>query len=65
MSRAGWSLVDDSHSLVFDQEGWLEQRPAARDADYRDLYFFGYGHDYVGCLQEYGRVSGRVPMVPR
>jgi alpha-glucosidase (family GH31 glycosyl hydrolase) len=65
MSRAGWSLVDDSHSLVFDQEGWLEQRPAARDADYRDLYFFGYGHDYVGCLQEYGQVSGRVPMVPR
>ena len=37
----------------------------ARDADYRDLYFFGYGHDYVGCLREYGQVSGRVPMVPR
>ena len=28
MSRAGWSLVDDSQSLVFDEDGWLEQRPA-------------------------------------
>lgn len=65
VSRAGWALVDDSHSLVFDGEGWLVQRPAARDAEYRDLYFFGHGHDYIGCLQDYGRVSGRAPMLPR
>ena len=26
MSRAGWSLVDDSASLVFNQNGWLEER---------------------------------------
>jgi alpha-glucosidase (family GH31 glycosyl hydrolase) len=65
MSRSGWSLVDDSQSLVFNQSGWLEQRPPARTAEYRDLYFLGYGQDYIGCLQEYTRVSGCVPMVPR
>lgn len=65
MSRAGWSVVDDSHSLVFDADGWLMQRPAAKDADYRDLYFFGYGHHYVGCLKEYAEVSGHVPLPPR
>jgi len=65
MSRSGWSVVDDSHSLVFDADGWLAQRPAAKDADYRDLYFFGYGRDYIGCLKEYAQVSGRVPLPPR
>ncbi len=65
MSRAGWSLVDDSQSLVFNDTGWLEQRPPARMGEYRDLYFFGFGHDYAGCLAEYCRVSGGVPMLPR
>ncbi len=67
MSRAGWAVVDDSQGLVFNAEGWPEQRPpAARHPNaYRDLYFFGYGHDYTGCLQDYLRISGRVPMVPR
>ncbi len=65
MSRAGWSVVDDSQSLVFNEAGWLEQRPPARTADYRDLYFFGHGHDYIGCLQDFTRVAGRVPLPPR
>ncbi len=64
LSRAGWSVVDDSRSLIF-QDGWLDLRPAAKADDYCDLTFFGYGHDYVGCLQDYCRVSGRVPLVPR
>ncbi len=64
MSRAGWSVVDDSRSLIF-EEGWLELRSPVPETDYYDLYFFGYGHDYVGCLQDYGRVAGRVPLVPR
>jgi alpha-glucosidase (family GH31 glycosyl hydrolase) len=65
MSRAGWAMVDDSQSLVFNQQGWLEQRPPAKTAEYRDLYFFGYGHDYLGCLADYGLVSGRAPLLPR
>jgi alpha-glucosidase (family GH31 glycosyl hydrolase) len=65
MSRSGWAVVDDSKSLVFNGDGWLAPRPPAEDGDYRDLYFFGHGHDYVGCLQDFTRVSGRVPMVPR
>lgn len=65
ISRVGWSLVDDSASLVFNEDGWPEERPHARRSEYLDLYFFGYGHDYVGCLQDYTRVAGRVPLVPR
>ncbi len=62
LSRSGWSLVDDSDSLVFDETGWLAARPAGKQ---RDLYFFGYGHDYAACLQDYCNVTGSVPLIPR
>lgn len=69
MSRAGWAVVDDSYSLVFDDQashsaaGWLVPRQASYEA--KDLYFFGYGHDYLGCLRDFFRVAGPVPLVPR
>lgn len=63
ISRSGWSVVDDSTNLVFNESGWLESRQAP-DAQ-TDLYFFGYGHDYLGCLRDFSRVSGSVPMIPR
>lgn len=65
MSRAGWALVDDTRSLVFDGDGWLTERPPARISEYQNLYFFGHGHDYIGCLQDYTAISGRVPLIPR
>ena len=63
VSRLGWTLVDDSKSLVFDPQGWLIPRQAAPGA--QDIYFFGYGHDYQGCLTDFYKVSGAVPMLPR
>jgi alpha-glucosidase (family GH31 glycosyl hydrolase) len=63
VSQSGWSLVDDSASLVFNEVGWLEPRNAPTGQ--MDLYFLGYGHDYFGCLKEFNRVSGAVPMIPR
>ena len=61
MSRKGWAIVDDSASLVF-EGSWLTPRntPGAMD-----LYFFGYGHDYQGCLNDFIKVSGRTPVIPR
>ena len=63
ISRAGWSVVDDSRSLVFNREGWLQARSG--DVDVKDLYFFGYGDDYAGCLRDFSRVSCSVPLLPR
>jgi len=62
MARAGWRVVDDSPSLVFDDSGWLEPRA---NAEALDLYFFGYGHDYRACLQDFCQVAGAVPLIPR
>ena len=63
LSRDGWAIVDDLRSLVFNDEFMLENRNAGEDD--RDLYFFGYGHDYKTCLQDYCRVAGGVPLLPR
>ncbi|RPJ51969.1 MAG: alpha-xylosidase, partial [Chloroflexi bacterium] len=63
ISRTGWSVVDDSASLVFNEIGWLEPRSAP--AGQLDLYFLGYGHDYLGCLRDFNLLSGAVPMIPR
>ena len=63
LSRAGWALFDDSHSVVFNlSDGWVAPRP---DHEVQDWYFFGYGHDYKAALAEYTRFGGPVPLIPR
>jgi alpha-glucosidase (family GH31 glycosyl hydrolase) len=62
ISRMGWAVVDDSNSPVFNSSNWLEPRGSANELD---IYFFGYGHNYPACLQDYCRISGRVPLIPR
>jgi hypothetical protein len=62
LSRDGWAVVDDSDSLVFNDQGWLEPRNASEN---HDLYFFGYGHAYAQAVQDFCRVSGQVPLIPR
>ena len=63
LSRSGWSIVDDSHSLVFNQEGWLKTRSEHPEA--KDLYFFGYGKDFTACIIDFQKMSGQVPILPR
>ncbi|MBK7894145.1 MAG: DUF5110 domain-containing protein [Anaerolineaceae bacterium] len=62
LSRSGWALVDDSRTLIFNADGWLEPRP---NPNALDLYFFGYGHDYATCLRDYFALTGPVPLLPR
>jgi hypothetical protein len=63
LSMTGWSVVDDSQSLVFREDGWLEPRQSHPSA--KDLYFFGYGRDFSACLTDFQKVSGQVPLIPR
>lgn len=63
ISRTGWALVDDSNSLIFNEEGWLSPRQSHLEA--KDLYFFGYGKDYTSCLVDFQKISGQIPILPR
>jgi len=71
VSRSGWSLVDDSASLVFDADGWIAPRGVGGRAGGAagprslDLYFFGYGCAYEECLCDFRKVAGQVPLLPR
>ncbi len=43
-----------------------EQEGGGRpEQDCRDLYFFGYGRDYGGCLADFCKVAGPMPLIPR
>lgn len=61
ISRSGWAVLDDSDTLVFNEQSWL----VPREQSGQDWYFFGYGHDYKACLRDYCLVSGQMPLIPR
>ena len=67
LSRAGWSLIDDSqrHVLTPDASAWEEWVEARPEGDRQDLYLFAYGHDYKQALADYALVAGRSPMPPK
>ncbi len=63
LSRSGWVLLDDTKSLLFNSSGWIE--PRMKNKGYRDLYFLASGFDYKSAMQDYQRIAGNVPLIPR
>ena len=60
LSRAGASVMDDSRSLLLGPEGQILPRPACSDR-----YYFAYGRDYQRQLQDFFRLTGSVPLIPK
>ncbi|WP_456844092.1 TIM-barrel domain-containing protein [Cellulomonas sp. P5_C6] len=61
VSRQGFAVLDDSRSMVFDDDGWVSPRDGSRT----DLYVFAYGLDHREALQAFYAVSGPTPLLPR
>jgi alpha-glucosidase (family GH31 glycosyl hydrolase) len=61
VSRQGFAVLDDSRSMVFDDDGWV----APRDGSRTDLYVFAYGHDHRAAVEAFYAVSGPTPLLPR
>lgn len=61
LSRDGFAVIDDKKSLIMTEEGWVEPR---KDVTC-DSYFFGYGRDYLECLQTFFKLCGSTPLIPR
>ncbi len=59
--RNGYAVVDDSHSLLLTEDGWV----APRDDGRTDLYVFAYGHDHAEAVRALYAVSGPQPVLPR
>lgn len=64
LSTDGWTLIDDSHSLLFDDSewAWVKERP---NDNQQDWYFFAYGKNYKSALYDYSLIAGKVPLPPR
>lgn len=67
LSRAGWTVIDDSSRHVLSQENshwkqWVEPRA---EGERQDLYLFAYGHDYKQALADYQLLAGRAPLPPK
>lgn len=61
VSPGGFSVLDDSRSLLLTEDGWL----APRCGGVQDLYFFGYGRDFLDAIRDFYRLTGPAPMLPR
>lgn len=59
-SAYGASVMDDSRSLLIDGEGNILEREKCHD-----LYYFAYGHDYLGQLRDFFKLTGEVPLIPK
>jgi len=57
----GCTCVDDSHSLLLSEDGWV--RP--RDGKGQDIYLFAYGFRYREALKDFYFLCGKTPMLPR
>lgn len=61
VSKSGYAVLDDSQSLVLDSNDWI----APGEEQRKDIYFFGYGHDYKRALKDFYFLCGKIPMLPR
>ncbi len=59
-SRFGFSIIDDSSSMLLGDDGWVEVRRAGTT----DGYFFGYGYDYKASVKDFYRLTGTPPLLP-
>lgn len=61
LSRKGFALINDSQSMTIGDDGWV-QTPLK---EHHDIYFWGYGHDYMDCIKDFFHLCGKTPLLPR
>ena len=61
----GYAVISDSDSVQLTEDGWFAPRADDPEQLGEDLYFFGYGRDYHTALQDYFRLTGPNPLLPR
>lgn len=66
LSLDSFAHLDDSTSMLFDDQGWMVPRNKSTTGGKRiDAYVFAYGSDYKQALQAFYAVSGKEPLLPR
>lgn len=61
LSKNGVAILDDSNSLVYNIEGELCEKLFEN----RDYYIFAYGYNYREAVQDFYKLCGNTPLIPR
>ncbi|MBQ4573038.1 MAG: DUF5110 domain-containing protein [Clostridia bacterium] len=61
ISTDGVSIYDDSKTLLLNDDGML----SSREKGSKDYYVFVYGNDYVSGINDFYKITGMPPLVPR
>ncbi|KAF1829897.1 alpha-xylosidase [Decorospora gaudefroyi] len=62
LSREGMAVLDDTKSMLFEDNGWIAGRSRGERSDH---YIFMYGRDYREAMRAFYAVSGSQPLLPR
>lgn len=60
-SRNGVALINDSFSLLLNEEDYLEKAIEG----HKDYYVFAYGHNYRAAVKALFEITGYTPILPR
>ncbi|MFT3860631.1 TIM-barrel domain-containing protein [Micropruina sp.] len=61
LSVAGSAMLDDSATMALTVDGWV----APRTPGATDVYLFAHGADYQQALDDFYRLTGSQPLLPR
>ena len=61
LSMDGFAVMDDSETVLLEENGWLGERRSSG----KDFYLFAYGHDYRRAIQDFYKLTGPTPMIPK
>ena len=75
-SESSKSSKSDASGCVSDSSDAFEEYDASKESDvseelssqnkrYHDLYFFGYGHNYIDAIRDFYKLTGSQPLLPR
>ena len=57
----GFVTIDDSKSMIIEEDGTLSER----NDNGIDIYLFIYLKDFSKCLEDYYKITGFTPLIPR
>lgn len=61
LDQAGYRLLDDTQSAVWNSSGWVQPRTPGGDA--QDGYLFVYGNKYSQALEDLNKLTGPSPLL--
>lgn len=61
VSKNGVALLDDSKTLIIDENAQIVPRKSRG----KDIYYFAYGYNYIEAVRDFFKLTGPAPLVPR